>query len=345
VLTLLSADKQELCRLNSTPLVSVVIPAYNHERWIAATLESVFNQTLTDFELIVVDDGSKDRTAEIVGRFSDKRLKLVKQENRGTAAAVNRGLGLSRGRYVAILNSDDLFKPERLAVLVELLESHPENLIAFSRVSLINAEGAELEDEAPECTWLRSAEADYQKSGDLLLSLLRDNFVCTSSNFFFRRRLLFEIGHFRDLRYVNDLDFLVRSLSRCQGVLCGRELLAYRQHGDNTISERKFEKEADFVLEVAWVLAVACVEGQLVQQWDFQVLSELLANYYRLNLETLLFSILCLHSQNKVFCTPDKLSTTQFTVLLESSRRRLDEQVFVEGLMRQVKSQSEKAAL
>ncbi len=335
----LSTDKHELCKLNSTPLVSVVIPAYNHERWITETLESVFSQTLTDFELIVVDDGSKDRTAEIVGQFQDERLKLVRQKNRGTAAAVNRGLGLSRGRYVAILNSDDLFKPERLAVLVELLESHPENLIAFSRVSLIDAEGAELEDEAPECTWLRSAEADYQKSGDLLLSLLRDNFVCTSSNFFFRRRLLVEIGHFRDLRYVNDLDFLVRSLTRCQGIFCDRELLAYRQHGDNTISERKFEKEADFVLEVAWVLAAACIEGQLVRQWDFQVLSELLAKYYRLNLETLLFSILCLHSQNKVFCAPDKLPATQFTALLQSSRQRLDEQVFVEGLMQQVKEQ------
>ncbi len=339
MLTFLSTDKQELCRLNSTPLVSVVIPAYNHERWIAETLESVFSQTLTDFELIVVDDGSKDRTVEIVGRFRDERLKLVRQENRGTAAAINRGLGLSRGRYIAILNSDDLFKPERLEVLVALLESNPGKQISFSRVSLIDAKGVELADKAPECGWLRAAEADYYKSGDLLLSLLRDNFVCTSSNFLFRRHLLVEIGHFRDLRYVNDLDFLVRSLTRCQGVFCSRELLAYRQHGDNTISERKFAKEADFVLEVAWVLASACIEGQLVRQWDFQVLSELLAKYYRLNLETLLFSILCLHSQGKVFCSLEKLPTTKFTTLLQSSRRRLDEQVFVEGLMQQVKEQ------
>jgi len=335
----LSADQQEFHGLTATPLVSVVIPAYNHEHWIAETLESVFNQTLTNFELIVVDDGSKDRTVEIVSRFQDERLKLVRQGNRGTAAAINRGLDLSRGRYIAILNSDDLFKPERLAVLVELLESCPENLITFSRVSLIDAEGVELAGDTPECAWLRTAEADYQKSGDLLLSLLRDNFVCTSSNFFFRRRLLVEIGHFRDLRYVNDLDFLVRSLTCCRGVFCGRELLAYRQHGDNTISERKFEKEADFVLEVAWVLAAAFIEGRLVRQWDFQVLSELLAKYYRLNLETLLLSILCLHSQSKVFCALDKLPATKFTALLQSSRRRLDEQVFVEDLMSQVKDQ------
>ena len=335
----MSTVNQGLCRLTSTPLVSVVIPAYNHERWIAETLESVFNQTLTDFELIVVDDGSKDQTAEIVDRFQDERLKLVRQENRGTAAAINRGLGLSRGRYIAILNSDDLFKPERLAVLVDLLESNPETLIAFSRVSLIDAEGVELAGDAPECAWLRAAEADYYKSDDLLLSLLRDNFVCTSSNFFFHRRLLFKIGNFRDLRYVNDLDFLVRSLTHCHGVFCGRELLAYRQHGDNTLSERKLDNEADFVLEVAWVLAAAFIEGRLVRQWDFQVLSELLAKYYRLNLETLLFSILYLHSQDKVFCALDKLPATQFTALLQISRRRLDDQVFVEGLMQQVEEQ------
>lgn len=323
----------------STPLVSVIIPAYNHERWIAETLESVFNQTLTDFELIVVDDGSKDRTVEIVAGFQDKRLTLVRQKNRGTAAAINRGLNLSRGRYVAILNSDDLFKPERLKVLVELLESRPENMIAFSRVSLIDAAGIELAGAASEYTWLKKAEADYRKSGDLLLSLLRDNFVCTSSNFFFRRRLLVEIGQFRDLRYVNDLDFLIRSLSRFQGIFCPQELLAYRQHGDSTLRERKLDKEADFVLEVAWVLAAAFVAGKLLRQWDFQVLSELLAKYYRLNLETLLLSILCLHSQNRGFCTPGELSEADFAALWQSSRRRLDEQSYAEDLIRQVEEQ------
>jgi len=331
---ILSTDGQELCSLTTTPLVSVVIPAYNHECWITETLESVFNQTLTDFELLVVDDGSKDRTAEIVGRFQDKRLKLVRQENQGTAAAINRGLGLSRGRYIAILNSDDLFKPERLEVLVALLESNPEKQIAFSRVSLINADGDVLAEDAPECVWLQSAEADYCRSGDLLLSLLRDNFVCTSSNFFFRRRLLVEIGHFRDLRYVNDLDFLVRSLNRSQGVFCRQKLMAYRQHEGNTLSERKLDKEAEFVLEVAWVLATAFVDGQLARQWDFRVLSELLAKYYRLNLETLLYSILCLYSQCKVVNVPTDLDKVHLTALLESSRLRLDEQNYVDALLK-----------
>ncbi|MCK5681093.1 glycosyltransferase, partial [bacterium] len=332
-------DNQELAEMTPTPLVSVIIPAYNHDCWIVATLESVLSQSLTDFELIVVDDGSKDRTAEIVSTFADERLKLVRQENRGTAAAINRGLSLSRGRYIAILNSDDFFKPKRLETLVDLLESRPETMLACSRVSLVDADGIALAKEAPECVWLKEAEADFHKSGDLLLSLLRDNFICTSSNFFFRRRLIFEIGHFRDLRYVNDLDFLVRSLICCPGVFCQQDLLAYRQHSDNTLGERKLDKEADFLLEVAWVLAAAVETEGLGRQWDFQVFCELLAKYYRLNLETLLFSILCFRLQDKGFCTPGELGQEQFAALLESSSRRLNEQSFVEGLTFQVEEQ------
>ncbi len=316
-----------------TPLVSVIIPAYNHEHLISATLESVFSQTLTDFELIVVDDGSRDRTAAVVASFKDERLKLVRQENRGTAVAINRGLELSRGHYIAILNSDDIFMPERLALLLGLLRENPEAMLAFSRVSLINAEGNPLAADEPECLWLKEAEANYHKSGDLLLSLLRDNFLCTSSNFFFRRCLLAKIGYFRDLRYVNDLDFLLRSLSRYTGVFYQEELLAYRQHGTNTLKERTLDKEADFLLEVAWILAAAFADGGLVQQWNFQTICELLAQYYRLNLEVLLFSILYFRAQDRGFCAPAELERGSLDVLLKSSRSQLEERSYRESLL------------
>ena len=316
-----------------TPLVSVVIPAYNHEHLISATLESVFSQTLADFELIVVDDGSQDQTAAVVASFKDDRLKLVRQENRGTAAAVNRGLELSRGSYIAILNSDDIFLPKRLALLLSLLREKPEAMLAFSRVSLIDAEGNPFAAGEPETLWLKEAEADYHKSGDLLLSLLRDNFLCTSSNFFFRRCLLAEIGYFRDLRYVNDLDFLLRALCRHPGVFYQEELLAYRQHGTNTLKERTIDKEADFLLEVAWVLAAAFADGGLVRQWDFQTLCELLAQYYRLNLEVLLFSILYFRAQDRGFCAPAELERGSLEVLLKSSRSQLEERSYRESLL------------
>ncbi len=211
---------------NERPLVSVVIPAYNHERWICETLTSVLNQSLHDLEVIVIDDGSTDKTAALVAACDDSRVCLIVQENRGTSAAINRGLELSRGKYITILNSDDLFCAERLVHFTACLESHPEYMMAFSRVQLIDQDSQALVAEEPECQWLRQAELDYHNGGDLLLSLLRDNFLCTSSNFFFRRRLLTEIGAFRDLRYVNDLDFLLRTLVKFKAYYCDRELLA-----------------------------------------------------------------------------------------------------------------------
>ena len=334
-------DTEPSLKRVQAPLVSVIIPAYNHERWIVATLNSVFNQSMADLEVIVVDDGSQDQTVQEVSLFKDPRLRLVVQENRGTAAAINRGLSLSRGKYIAILNSDDLFMAERLAVLVKLLEARPECMMAFSRVSLIDEKGVILAPERSECSWLHDAQADYYEGGDLLLSLLRDNFLCTTSNFFFRRRLLLEIGHFRDLRYVNDLDFLVRALSRYEACYCESELLAYRQHAGNTLKERELEKRADFLLEVSLVLAAALEEGRLVRQWDFSTLVELLAKYYRLNLETLLLSVLYFRRQQKGFNGVNDIPQKEFEVLLSSGRRRLEEQDFVEKLSLQAKEQHE----
>ena len=96
------------------PLVSVVIPSFNHARFIGSAVRSVLGQSLSDLELIVVDDGSTDNSLEILGGFSDPRLKVYPQANAGAHAAINRGLELASGVYLSILNSDDLYHRERL---------------------------------------------------------------------------------------------------------------------------------------------------------------------------------------------------------------------------------------
>ena len=103
-------------------LVSVVLPAYNHEAYIAQAIDSALAQSV-DLELIVIDDGSRDRTADIIAAYDDPRIRFVRQANAGSHATINRGIAMARGRYVAILNSDDRFHPERLARLVALARS------------------------------------------------------------------------------------------------------------------------------------------------------------------------------------------------------------------------------
>ncbi|MCI5221774.1 MAG: glycosyltransferase family 2 protein [Candidatus Electrothrix sp. AR4] len=99
-------------------LISVVIPAYNHERFIGPAIDSVLKQTWKNLEVIVVDDGSTDRTAEVIQAYTDPRLSYYYQENQDAFNTINRGLGLAKGEYIAILNSDDIYTADRLEKLV-----------------------------------------------------------------------------------------------------------------------------------------------------------------------------------------------------------------------------------
>src|SRR6266852_6361254 len=118
----------------SGPLVSVIIPAYNAERFIDETLESVFKQTHDHLELILVDDGSTDGTGAQVRAYGD-RVRFIRQVNAGAGAARNRGLEVATGDYIAFLDADDLWRPEKLEVQLEIAARNPESgLIACDGV-------------------------------------------------------------------------------------------------------------------------------------------------------------------------------------------------------------------
>lgn len=108
------------------PLFSVVIPAYKVERYLETTLQSVYRQTEQNFEVIVVDDGSPDGTADILCRQTDPRLSVIRQENQGECAARNHGIREARGTYIALLDADDAWRPNHLELARRALEAHPE---------------------------------------------------------------------------------------------------------------------------------------------------------------------------------------------------------------------------
>jgi len=111
-----------------SPAISVIIPTYNRAGLLARAVDSVLNQTFQDFELIVVDDGSTDRTAEVLAGYQD-RLILLSKPHRGVSAARNQGLTSARGEWIAFLDSDDYWLPEKLAVQVDFFLHHPQALI------------------------------------------------------------------------------------------------------------------------------------------------------------------------------------------------------------------------
>ena len=122
------------------PLFSIVIPIFNRAHLIETAIQSVMSQTCQDFEILIIDDGSKDDVAAAVARYVDPRIYIVRQPNRGASAARNQGMDLARGRFVAFLDSDDIFLPHHLATIAEALGDR-DDTVAYSPVRAMRGGG------------------------------------------------------------------------------------------------------------------------------------------------------------------------------------------------------------
>lgn len=241
------------------PKISIVIPAYNHERFIAEAIQSVLTQTLSDLELIVIDDGSTDRTGERAQSFRDQRLCYFRQENQDAYNAINNGLRRCRGDYLAILNSDDLYAPNRLERLLATAKETGAQFL-FTQVEPID----EFSRPIPAGThywhlWHERNRKFYEECGDLYAAFLRGNLMVTTSNVFMTRRACETIGEFAPLRYLHDYDYVFRALlafPRETYYLKDEALLKYRIHGSNTLKQGAIAaREEDLKLITKYMLA------------------------------------------------------------------------------------------
>jgi glycosyltransferase involved in cell wall biosynthesis len=218
------------------PLVSVIIPAYNHARFIEAAIRSVFAQVYRPLELVVVDDGSRDDTlARARALRADSpfaRYEVIGQLNQGTDIALMRGIGAARGEVLALLNSDDLFEPNRLEHLVPEVDA--ESGIVLSGVRFIDAEGNALAADHDWPRWYENALTEAERCPTLGHALLLHNISVTSGNFVFHRRLYERLGGFAPYRFAHDWDFLLRSVYFAEPRRVPEKLLAYRVHDANT---------------------------------------------------------------------------------------------------------------
>ena len=123
------------------PTVSIIIPAYNQGHYLGAALRSVLSQTFHDYEAIVVDDGSTDDTPQVAGAFTDPRIRYARQDNRGLSGARNAGIRQATGEFISFLDSDDLFLPEKLALMVEALRAQPRYGMVAGQAIIIDEHG------------------------------------------------------------------------------------------------------------------------------------------------------------------------------------------------------------
>jgi hypothetical protein len=216
---------------------AVVIPSFNHARYVGAALESALTQTRAPERIVVVDDGSSDDSAAVIGAFAGRGVELLVQENAGAHAALNRAVARAAEdcEVVAILNSDDLYEPRRLEVCLAHLASRPDLGVVCSELRVIDGAGQPLAEDAPRRRWFEVAWS-LGAAGDLSLAewLGMVNFPATTSNVVARARDL--LAHpFRPYRYCHDYAFLLESALRGRLGVVDEPLLRYRVHDANTI--------------------------------------------------------------------------------------------------------------
>lgn len=236
-------------------LLSVVIPSYNHELYIHEAIQSVISQTYQNWELIIVDDGSKDNSLEVIKGFKDDRIHVIEQSNRGAHNAINRGLQQAKGKYLAVLNSDDVYEKERFSVMIEEMQQNSNIEFMCSYIQVINSDGKKLGVKKGwknmESWSVPHKELSFAATDDFKLNLLMGNFTSTTSNFLFTKSLYERIGGMRNLRFAHDWDFALRAAEVTECKLIEKPLLRYRIHETNTISSNR----RWMLFEIAWIWA------------------------------------------------------------------------------------------
>jgi glycosyltransferase involved in cell wall biosynthesis len=216
------ADVGKGTAMSGTPRVSVVIPAFNHGRYVGEAVRSALDQSYPDLEVIVIDDGSTDDTREAIRGFGD-RVRYFHQENRGLAAARNRGIGESRGDFVAFLDADDLWLPRKLERQLEVFDRHPSVRLVYAGVFHVDCEGRVLQEIQP------------RHRGTTVSQLLLDNVVIGSgTTAVVPRECLKELGGFDECFSVcEDWELWLRIARRYELDYVDAPLAKYRLHAGN----------------------------------------------------------------------------------------------------------------
>ncbi|KKD38741.1 glycosyltransferase family 2 protein [Limnoraphis robusta] len=241
------------------PRISVVIPAYNCDRYVAQAVESVLHQTYSSVEIIVIDDGSQDNTRQVLQPYS-AQIRYVYQDNQGVSVARNHGIHLAQGEFVAFLDADDVFLRDKLAAQLAVFEANPKLGIVHSGWRRINQQGETLMDVQP---WEMVPELNLE-------SWLRWKPFGTMGTLMFRRNWLEEVGGFEPgLTHAEDVDLILRlALKGCEAEWLRQSTVCYRQHDQNTMRDGISQaKSINWVLERFLSREDIPLEIRLIEKW------------------------------------------------------------------------------
>ena len=200
------------------PLVSVIIPAYNSQKTIKQTIQSVLDQTFCDFELIVVNASSTDLTLDILSQIKDTRLKIITYPQANVAVNRNRGFAHASGEFITFLDADDLWTPDKLELQYKALQENPEAGVVYSWTDCIDETGKTLRG----CSYVKW-------TGDVYSNFLLDDFIGSGSNVMIRQSAFTAIGGFDELlTNAQDTDMWLRLAAHYHFVVVPKAQILYR---------------------------------------------------------------------------------------------------------------------
>ncbi len=216
--------------IGEQPFISVIIPAYNAEKYLDEALQSIINQHYTPMEIIVVDDGSTDNTAEIVAEYGT-RVRYVYQKNNGPPAARNKGLGLAQGNVIAFLDSDDLWSEKKLERQLKRLADKPYIEVVIGHTQRIR---------------LLESGDDHQK----FVPFLPSQPMLSLGSALIRRRAFTQVGIFDEsLLFSDDIDWFLRAREEEIAITIHRDITQYyRKHNHNITNDRRLDLKYQMIV-------------------------------------------------------------------------------------------------
>jgi glycosyltransferase involved in cell wall biosynthesis len=212
------------------PTISVIVPAYNAEQTILETITSVLNQTFSNFELLVINDGSTDRTLELLSTVQDPRLKIFSYPNGGVSVARNRGITQASGEFIAVLDADDLWTVDKLELQLAALQEHPEAGLAYSWAYYMDEQGKSIQPSEP-----------VYFEGNVYAQLLVNDFVVSCSNCLMRRQTIDSVGEFdQEVAGAADWDYWLRVALQWPFVVVPKHQVYYRVSAGSMQSNVEF---------------------------------------------------------------------------------------------------------
>lgn len=220
------------------PTISVVIPAYNSESTILETIASVQQQSFSDIEIIVINDGSTDQTLELCHSVQDPRLKVLSYKNSGVSVARNRGIDHATGEFIAFIDADDLWETDKLELQLTTLQKNPQAGVAYSWTSTMGENGE----------WFKPCN-QLSFEGNVYADLLASYFIYCGSNVLVRRQAIESIGKFDStLTHGEDWEFNLRLAARWSFVVVRKIQIFYRQSPKSAVSNIEAMHKGNFIV-------------------------------------------------------------------------------------------------